>query len=223
MLDYEKLEFCFREDAKKLETRPLPPEMDAAAVGYWTHYPLYLSVLDAGLVDRERPLPAYWGARDALKHAHSCASQALVGLAERQGLDGGPLWTASRICVLAFPPGERAVGCGVWPEDYAERIGKLPPDERASVRQGFETLLRLSERLDARGAADTPASKAPKGRGCKKKAITMQRASFAKPQIENDGKSWPDIHKAYLGKYPKDTDATPSKIRQAYNREYPVK
>lgn len=149
--DYGKLQERFEQDAEALETRPLPAGLEAAAVGYWFGFPSFLSVLDAGLADHGEPASsAYWAARDALKLAHYHAAQALVGLAEKVGLDGGPIWTASRICQTVFPETERvAPGPTIrqWPEGWASRINKLPADSREAVRRGYETLVRLSERL----------------------------------------------------------------------------
>ena len=235
MLDYEKLQKGFRQDAEELKTRPLPPELQPAAYGYWTGYPFFLEVMDAGLEDHDQPIPpAYFSARDALKYAHYQAAQALVGLAEQVHLDGGSIWTASRIFKDMFPETERVipgVGGSLWPEGWGKRIDTLPADTRAVIRLGYETLVRLSERLgiSVGSTKSGTASNSPSGqlksqqskRGPKKKPFTKRRADFAKPRAEK-GELWPEIFRAYREEHAEDSHATVDKVRRAYEREFPA-
>ena len=58
--------------------------------------------------------------------------------------------------------------------------------------------------------------------GRPKNKLTKRRADFAKPLIEDDGLTWPEILAKYQKEQPDDTGATAHIIRLAYQREYPV-
>jgi hypothetical protein len=124
-----------------------PTTLDiASACLYWTKYPMLLAIIGDDRQTSER-CKAY----DSLYRAHRHAAELLCAVADREGIDGGAIYSAAEICRELFCLAPNAHRDGHFPYAWPDCLGlsrkDLPEHDQKIIRDGSTAYIRLVSRL----------------------------------------------------------------------------